>query len=131
MKKIISTVAAVAVMGLVASAMATTTAPSTTTTTATAIAKPAAPAAATTATTTTVTTPATKTAVTTTATGTSVMGQITWMDPTTVKVKDLKNGQEWSLNVGTANVKTYKVGDKVVATYDGTTKTLKTIEMAK
>jgi hypothetical protein len=43
----------------------------------------------------------------------------------------MKSNQEWSLNVGTANVKTFKVGDKVLCTYDGTTKTLKSIEMAK
>jgi hypothetical protein len=121
MKKIISSLAAVAVMGVVATAMATGT---TTTATGTTATKPAA-----TTTGTPTTTPAT-TGTTATA-GTSVTGQVTALDPTTIKVKDLKSGQEWSLNVGTANVKTYKVGDKVVCTYDGATKTLKTIETAK
>lgn len=127
MKKIISTVAAVAVMGVVATAMATGTTATTPTTgtTATKSAATTTTGAATTA------TAAAKPASPAAATGTSVTGQITALDPTTVKVKDLKAGQEWSFNVGTANVKTYKVGDKVVCTYDGATKTLKTIEMAK
>lgn len=133
MKKIISTVAAVAVMGIVASAMATTT----TTTTGTTATKPAATTTTTGATTTTSTTvakPATTTTTTTTpaaVVATSVTGQVIALDPTTIKVKDLKSNQEWALNVGTANVKTYKVGDKVVCTMDSATKTLKTIEMAK
>ncbi len=148
MKKIISTVAALAVMGIVANAMATTTTTTTTTatkpaaatttgatTTAPAAAKPAQAPATTAAvkpatTTTTAVAPAAKPA-TTTVSATNVTGQVIALDPTTIKVKDLKSNQEWALNVGTANVKTYKVGDKVMCTYDGATKTLKTIEMAK
>jgi Leucine-rich repeat (LRR) protein len=123
-------------MGIVANAMATSTTPTTTGTTGTTATKPA---ATTTGTPTTApaaqaakpATPATAPATTAAAAANTVTGQLVAMDPTTIKVKDLKSNQEWSLNVGTANVKTYKVGDKVVCTWDGATKTLKTIEMAK
>lgn len=133
MKKIISTLAAVAVMGIVASAMATT---ATTTTTGTTATKPAATTTTTGAATTAPVAQASKPVTTTTAApaavvATSVTGQVIALDPTTIKVKDLKSNQELALNVGTTNVKTYKVGDKVVCTIDGATKTLKTIEIAK
>lgn len=135
MKKIISTVAAVAVMGIVANAMATT-ATTTTGTTGTTATKPAATTttgAATTAPAAQAAKPATpaQAPAATAAAANTVTGQLVAMDPTTIKVKDLKSNQEWSLNVGTANVKTFKVGDKVVCTVDGATKTLKTIEIAK
>ncbi|MBI2974467.1 MAG: hypothetical protein HYY43_02620 [Deltaproteobacteria bacterium] len=51
------------------------------------------------------------------ATETTLKGNITGMDATTLKVKDNAN-KEWAFKVGTVNCKEYKIGDSVEVKYE-------------
>ncbi|PIR20430.1 MAG: hypothetical protein COV45_06565 [Deltaproteobacteria bacterium CG11_big_fil_rev_8_21_14_0_20_47_16] len=66
-----------------------------------------------------------------TSSGNRAVGQLIFVDPSTIKVRDWKAKQEWVLTIGAANVKSFKVGDKVTCTFDPSTKSLKTIDLIK